>query len=616
MEKLKFITEHQIEISDKKLNKEMDFSTYNTKKVAKYIRAEIDAECESALPGGGIFGKAIINLKDTMKSVQIQLHGFSAFLIMKSESSKCPNSSNNFQKLIMENDLGKMTGGKKLIDIETNIPQDAFSSLEIQGHDFGEYRSKLFIKGVITGSYLVKKSSEEKKLDEEELAANNAQNNPGAEKKDDAALPADGEKKKEGAEIKAADEKKDESKINLNSERKSKVNKNERDSNVHKQQFFVITFKSEIEVDNDTDGEKVFLERPVQRAFITKSGGCCGCMCKSKTNVRVRGRVLNTNIRSLSDDIKFFCTVDMAGNNGHLKQLVVLTCFGVTPVDNPKPDLTIWKALSINRYFPDKTMKEADFDTTNNISYIQQEGDEKNTLQMGLHYVSNHTKNRTKANHFFFPHPTSKRPFNLHSRIKIGRQNGLGTFYSNNKRFKTCYAVKIYPVIKGSEQNGKDGTFNKIGEHLTIPISVKARLPPSAEDKKIIEQMYNGLDYEKYVSREKFGKMRTMVNPAMGVDPMLRMKQHIKQEGIDKGVASFNQVAPAGENDNLKSKDSSRSQVNAQKTPIESQMIKTQKEPVTTPAENLGKMEAILDDGDANTEQQQDALPEIGDTQN
>lgn len=593
----------------------MDFSTYNTKKVAKYIMAEIDAECESALPGGGIFGKAIINLKDTMKSTQIQLHGFSAFLIMKAESSKCPSKSNNFQKLIMEQDLGKMTEGKKLIDIDTNIPQDAFSTLELQGHDFGEFRSKLYIKGVLTGSYLVKKSKEEKRLDQEALDAANAQNNVAS-----TPTPAEGEKPKEAA---PAEEKKDESKLALNSVRKP-LKRNERDSNVHKQEFFVMTFRSEIEVDNDTDGEKIFLERPVQRAFVTKSGGCCGCMCKSKTNVRVRGRVLNTNIRSFSDDIKFFCTVDMQGKNSHLKQIVVLTCFGVTPCDSPKPDLTVWKALSVYRYFPDKTMKDAEYDTTQNVSYIQQEGDDKNTLQMGLHYVSNTSKIRAKPNHFNFPHPVTKRPFNIHSRIKIGRQNGLGTFYSNNKKFKTCYAVKIYPIIKGSDENGKDGSFNKIGEHLTIPISVKARNPASAEDKKIINEMYNGLDYEKYVSREKLGKMRTMVNPGVNVDPRLKMNQHIKQEGIDKGAASFNQVVPSLEKQGLKSKESARSNVNI--TPVEKQVEKIKSNKASMESVNKeqvkSKMESMLDDepdanrgagGDDETEQQpnEGGLPEI-----
>lgn len=127
------------------------------------------------------------------------------------------------------------------------------------------------------------------------------------------------------------------------------------------------------------------MERPVQRSFSTQSGGCC---CKSSTNVCLKGRVLNTNIKSYSDELKFNCVIDMNKRSGNLQQVVVMTCFGVTPIDRPKPDLTVWKALSTYRYFPSKDVKNEEFDTSKNDAYIQTQGGD-DARQMGLHYVSN-----------------------------------------------------------------------------------------------------------------------------------------------------------------------------------------------------------------------------------
>lgn len=579
----------------------MDFTTYNVKRIRKYLMAEMDADCESALPGGAIFGNAIINLKDTMKHYQIQLHGFSSFLIMNSESSKNPNIRNNVEDLIHEEDLGKMDKGKKVISLKSKIPLDSLSSLDIDGHDFGEFKNQLIIKGILTGSFMVKKSKDE-------LAQEAALEQPqGA-----GVTPAEGEKPVNLSEPKMEEKKsedgknsgRDDSKLDLKAEpeeRKTHIMKknkdpNSRETSTHNQEFFVLTFETEIEIDNDTDGEKIYLERPVQRSFTTKSGGMC---CKSATNVTLKGRILNTNIKSYSDEIKFNCFVDLNKKSGNLKHLIVMTCFGVTPIDKPKPDLTVWRLLSSNTYFPSKNVKNEDFDVSGNYHYIQNEADTDSSKQMGIHYVSNTERLSQKKNCFHFPFSGNKAPFILHSKIKIGRQAGLSTFYSRNSKYKTVYALKIYPVIKGSVENGKNGSFQKIGEHLTIPFSVKAKLPPSPQDMKVIKDMYDGLDYERLVNKEKLGKMRTMVNPSVNINPMMRMHRQKAMEEANKKNPAYNQVAPANGTE-MKNLNSNRSK---NKTPREQESVHMSngnmnypEAPVDENQKSKSKMKGMLDD--------------------
>jgi hypothetical protein len=124
----------------------------------------------------------------------------------------------------------------------------------------------------------------------------------------------------------------------------------------------------EIEIDHDTPGEKVRLEKPIIRKFTTSTGSCC---CKGNTIVNMEGVVYNPNIRSYADEIKFHFKMDMNGKADMFKSLAVITSFGCVPAEDPRPDLMVWQAMSIYRYFPDGELTQEEFDTKENAAYLE-----------------------------------------------------------------------------------------------------------------------------------------------------------------------------------------------------------------------------------------------------
>ena len=540
----------------------MNIQQYNTEKVAKYLTIEIDADCESALSGGKIYGKAMLNLKDTMDSLRIQIHGFSSYLVLSSESSKTPNLNANHEALVFEQKIDRMNAGQQHFEVDTMIPFDALSSLGIDGHDFGEFKNELVIKGVVTGSYLEKKPGVTIPPGAEFTAAQMARtvnNNRGGSNQNSSArvngnntsqsklIPNAGavaddkqkisESQIEGAEGKTiamgipvnqqeqkpALENAKGTKLEDNSPRVSVVNLSNNDVGISKfqqgesrsgpyfdEKFFVMTTTTEIEVDNDTDGHRVRLEKPVTRGFSTQVGSWC---CKSNVTCTLQGFILNPNIRSYSDEIRCHAMLDMTGSGNSLQALILITAYGAIPKKDPRPDLCVWKALSSNIYYPDKALKKEDFNTQGNLTLI--ENHNPNASSFKGHFMTNTIKkpNSKAKNEFLFPHPDGNH-FELYAKIKIGRLNGLGTFYSENKAFKTVYFLKVLPVIKGSKNNTGFAGKGEVGTHLSIPFSVKAKNEPTAEDLKALGLMYNGSDFEKFVPKDNLKKMEnTMVQP-------------------------------------------------------------------------------------------------------
>jgi hypothetical protein len=137
----------------------MDVEDHNTKKIKKYLYTQIDTDCETALPGGSIYGKAFTSLRDTKgsKNLKIRINEVKAVLIMRSESSKTPQLHSNKEIPIFSHKFDKYHEGKKEFDIESAIPIDAFTSLDMEGYDFGEFKNELFVKLITNGVYLVPK---------------------------------------------------------------------------------------------------------------------------------------------------------------------------------------------------------------------------------------------------------------------------------------------------------------------------------------------------------------------------------------------------------------------------------------------------------------------------
>jgi hypothetical protein len=277
---------------------------------------------------------------------------------------------------------------------------------------------------------------------------------------------------------------------------------------------FTHVTSEEIEIDHDTNGEKVKLEKPIVRRFKTKTGSCC---CKSDTDVSMEGVVYNPNIRSYADEIKFHFKMDTNGRSDKFKSLAVITSFGCVPANDPRPDLMVWQALSIYRYFPDGELKQTDFDTKENAAYLENEMYKTPGSKSQNHYrhfITNTEKNPKIPTHFRFPKPEEKSSkIELFGKVKIGRRNGLGTFYTSNSVFKTVYALKFIPVFKGSDSNGAKVAKGKVGIHLTVPISVKAKDEPTAADIRTLTIMYQGKDRENTLNKSKLGKMKNMVVP-------------------------------------------------------------------------------------------------------
>jgi hypothetical protein len=191
------------------------------------------------------------------------------------------------------------------------------------------------------------------------------------------------------------------------------------------------------------------------------------------------------------------------------KSLVVITSFGSVPANDPRPDLMVWQALSIYRFFPDTGISKTDYDVSMNASLLNPKD---NNDGFGG-FVTNTEKVSNIPTHFRFPGLTGGNdPIEIFGKIKIGRRNGLGTFYSNNSVFKTMYSVKFIPEFQGSDTNGSAAVKGKVGNHLTIPISIKANNQPSVHDARVMELMYQGGDQEQ-VNRGKLGVMNNVAVP-------------------------------------------------------------------------------------------------------
>ena len=228
--------------------------------------------------------------------------------------------------------------------------------------------------------------------------------------------------------------------------------------------------------------------------------------------------MLNPNIKSFSDEIKLRIQVNMPTKQAALKEIVVIAAYGVVPKDDPKPDLLVWKALNTQRYYPDKNLVDEDFHIEGNFELLREAMGATKSIHHS-HFMSNTRRVGHSHTLFKFPKPKDKKmPYDLWTKIKIKRKNGLGTFYSENEVYKTVYCVKVVPVIKGGAENEGDGTQGKVGSHLTIPISVKAKKEPSEADKRVLAMMYEGGDFERYVPKQKLGEMKTsMVQPSVAI---------------------------------------------------------------------------------------------------
>lgn len=85
----------------------------------------------------------------------------------------------------------------------------------------------------------------------------------------------------------------------------------------------------------------------------------------------------------------------------------------------------------------------------------------------------------------------------------------MSCFHSKNSVFKTMFAVKFIPIFKGSSTNGSTLAKGKVGSHLTVPISVKAKDPPTEADIMALQKMYRGEDQDHTVNKEKLGAVNT-----------------------------------------------------------------------------------------------------------
>ena len=244
---------------------------------------------------------------------------------------------------------------------------------------------------------------------------------------------------------------------------------------------FTYVITEDIEVENDTAGYKVKLEKPVTRKFLTQTGGFC---CKNDTSVEMDGFIYNPNLKNYGDEIKFMYKMKTNGKIQYLRELNIITSFGCVPLNDPRPDYMVWRPLSVYKFFPDKNLKFSDYDTTSNSAYTE-EGMYKNPKHEqenhNIHFATNAEKADNSRFSFKFPLKNDSE-FELFGKIKIGRNNGMSCFHSSNSVFKTMYAVKFIPVFKGSDSNGSSYAKGKIGNHLTIPISVKANDQPTPAD--------------------------------------------------------------------------------------------------------------------------------------
>lgn len=463
----------------------MQTEPINEKKVQSFIYNQIDIDCESALPGGKIYGKAITNIKLSPKNqaMKIKIDEVSAYVIIRSENSKVPQLTKNMEFVLFQEKQEKYTEGKKDFKISTVIPKDAMTSLEIEGFDYGECKNILYVKLITKGTFLVpKKPSDIPKQTPPTTAQVAPQGSTTQTPASQSVTPP--------APVLS-------------------------ESDLFDTHQFVLVSTDEIEVDNDTPGEKVQLQKPVIRQFTTQTGMCC---CKNDTKVDMLGLVYNPNLKSYGDEIKFYLKLDTNGKNDNLKSIAVITSFGCLPVDDPRPDLMVWNALSIYRFFPDSSIKNGDYDVTGNASFlnIDEQNQPLNKEGEFLTFVSNTEKVPNIPTHFKYPEPQNQRePTVIYGKVKIGRRNGLGTFYSNNGVFKTVYALKIIPELLGSESNGEKANKGTTGIHLTIPMSVKADNPPSQADLRALQMMYEGGDQEQTISKQKLGKPSNVVTPMM-----------------------------------------------------------------------------------------------------
>lgn len=517
----------------------MEVESQNNKKIKKYLYSQVDIDCETALPGGSIYGTAWTNLKLTKssKNLKIKISNVRALLIMRSENSKAPHLHSNKELEIFNHEMEDYHEGLKQFEVESIIPQDAFTSLDMEGFDFGEFKNILFVKLIIEGTYLIPKKKSKQVHDVGQKMANLAPVIP--EKKHMEKIAMDGTSELVNSKPVIAQKGKHPEKVKENEEQYKEANPGPKKAELQEEDLFqeikfVHVQTEEVEIDHDTPGEKVHLEKPIVRKFTTQTGSCC---CKKNTTISMEGVIYNPNLRSYADEIKFHFKMDTHGRANMFKSLAVITSFGCVPAEDPRPDLMVWQALSIYRFFPDSELTQGEFDTKENSAYLENnmyKDPHKIRENHFKHFVTNTRKNQKIKTHFSFPKPDSKSSkIELYGKIKIGRRNGLGTFYTRNKVFKTMYGLKFVPVFKGSDTNGAQAKKGKVGAHLTIPFSVKAKNEPSKADLRALNSMYLGKDVEHTLNKSPLGKMKNMVVPMVpGKIPPQNPPKYIKVKDL------------------------------------------------------------------------------------
>ncbi len=141
----------------------MNIEPINEKCVKNYIYHQIEADCASPEPNQPITGKAVtnINVTEKNKDMHIKINEISVYLLIRSEHSKNPDLVHNKESLITSEKIDNHMSGRKDISFKTKIPEEAMTSMEINGFDFGECFSILTLKQVTKGTYRVKKDSKE-----------------------------------------------------------------------------------------------------------------------------------------------------------------------------------------------------------------------------------------------------------------------------------------------------------------------------------------------------------------------------------------------------------------------------------------------------------------------
>lgn len=431
--------------------------------------AHIDVDAESTAPGGNVHGEIKTGIKSSAatQSMKLKIDQMQVYLLLRSENSKAAKIHCNKQSLILEQKFQDYIDGKKEFKINTFIPKDAFTTIDIDGFDYGEFTNHLYLKVVLDGTYAVPK-----KLPK----ASETPKTPGPDPKKDSTTQvhpvANPTSAGELFEIKKFS--------------------------------YVIT--EDIEVENDTAGHKVRLEKPVTRKFLTQTGGFC---CKNDTSVDMDGFIYNPNLLNYGDEIKFLFKMKTNGKNQALKEIDIITSFGCVPLNDPRPDFMVWKPLSVYKFFPDPNLKFSDYDTSGNANYSEEVTLSKAQENHNSHFATN-TEKTTNKDRFSFRFPLKgDSDLELFGKIKIGRNNGMSCFHSTNSVFKTMFAVKFIPVFKGSSANGSSLTKGKVGNHLTVPISVKANDQPTEADIRALQLMYEGKDQDHNVNKEKLGATNT-----------------------------------------------------------------------------------------------------------